>query len=149
MPLEMRPTKANAYLAGATETLGGAMLAAGAFTPLPAAGLIGTMITAIRKVHGDKGLWAAQGGWEYNAVLIAALMALADAGPGDLSVDRALGMERTGPRWALAAFGLGAVGSLAAVALGRRGAQQPAPEQGEVASSTGQVAGDPVTSATR
>lgn len=146
--LEMRPARPNAYLAGATETLGGAMLAAGAFTPLPAAGLIGTMLTAIRKVHAPNGPWAAQGGWEYNAVLIASLMALADAGPGDLSIDHALGVERTGARWALAALGIGAAASAAAISLGRRAArQQPAAFEpyGEVGEATGEVAGDPVT----
>jgi putative oxidoreductase len=147
--LQLQPARANAYAAGLTETLGGAMLAAGAFTPAPAAGLIGTMITAIRKVHAPNGPWAAQGGWEYNAVLIATLLALADSGPGDLSVDALLGTERTGPQWAGAALGVGALSSLAVVALGGRGAQKavdagPAP-YGDVADATGEVAGDPVT----
>ena len=48
-----------------------------------AAGLItGTMITAIRKVHAPKGPWVTQGGYEYNAVLIAAMLALTADGPG-------------------------------------------------------------------
>ena len=73
--LEMRPTRANAIAAGLSETAGGALLVAGAATPAAASSLIGTMITAIRKVHQPQGVWAAQGGWEYNAVLIAALVA--------------------------------------------------------------------------
>ena len=53
-----------------------------------AAGLItGTMITAIRKVHAPKGPWVTQGGYEYNAVLIAAMVALTETGPGRPSVD--------------------------------------------------------------
>jgi putative oxidoreductase len=145
--LEMRPPRLNAYAAGVTETVGGAMLAAGAFTPAPAAGLIGTMLTAIRKVHAPNGPWAAQGGWEYNAVLVAALLALADAGPGDVSVDARLGTERTGARWALAAFGLGAASSALAIALGRHGGGTATEPYPEVSEATGEMAGDPVTAA--
>ncbi|HWG95164.1 MAG TPA: DoxX family protein, partial [Mycobacteriales bacterium] len=94
--IDMRPPRAHAYAAGLTETVGGALLVAGAATPAAAAGLTGTMVTAIKKVHAPNGPWAAQGGWEYNAVLIASLLALADAGPGDLSVDAVLGTERRG-----------------------------------------------------
>ena len=49
--LEMRPTKPNAMAAGLSESLGGAMIVTGYHTPLAAASLIGSMTTAIRKVH--------------------------------------------------------------------------------------------------
>jgi putative oxidoreductase len=120
--LEMRPTRRNALAAGITETAGGALLVAGAATPLAASSLIGTMVTAIRKVHQPQGVWAAEGGWEYNAVLIAALFALVDAGPGEPSVDAALGREQWGPGWALGGLALGAAASTAAIAMGRRAA---------------------------
>lgn len=151
--LEMRPTRANALAAGLTETVGGALLVAGLATPAPAAGLIGTMATAIQKVHKPNGPWAANGGWEYNAVLIAALLALADAGPGDISLDAALGTERKGPAWALGAFAVGLASSAAVIALGRRDGEEPAigsdvPQvHREVTEATGEVAGDPVTAA--
>ena len=148
--IDMRPPRAHAYAAGLTETVGGALLVAGAATPAAAAGLTGTMVTAIKKVHAPNGPWAAQGGWEYNAVLIASLLALADAGPGDLSVDAVLGSERRGSGWAAAAFAVGAGSALAAMALGRRAGSRPAqgPEPyGEVPEATGDVAGDPVTAA--
>ena len=125
--LDLRPARRNSLAAGITETAGGALLIAGLATPVAAAGLIGAMITAIRKVHLANGPWAANGGWEYNAVLIAALMALVDAGPGDVSVDAALGHDEWGPGWALGGLALGAAASGAAVALGARGAQ---PSQG-------------------
>ena len=118
--LEMHPPRANAYAAGLTEAAGGALLVAGAATPLAGASLIGTMFTAIRKVHQPNGPWNAQGGWEYNAVLVAALLALIDGGPGDLSVDAALGREEWGPGWALAGLGVGAVASAAAMTIGRQ-----------------------------
>jgi putative oxidoreductase len=145
--LDMRPTRPNALAAGISETAGGALLVAGAATPLAASSLIGTMLTAIRKVHKPQGVWAAQGGWEYNAVLIAALVALIDAGPGELSVDAMLGHEEWGPEWALGGLALGAAASTAAIAMGRRA---PAPDDaapaGEVAeAAAGDTAGDPTT----
>ena len=108
-----------AFAAGVTETAGGTLLALGLATPLAAASLIGVMITAIRKVHGPNGPWIAKGGYEYNLVLIATLLGLADGGPGDLSLDRALGIHDTGPAWALAALGAGAAASALAIELGR------------------------------
>jgi putative oxidoreductase len=144
--LEMRPARHNALAAGLSETAGGALLVAGAATPLAAASLIGTMITAIRKVHQPNGVWAAQGGWEYNAVLISALVALIDGGPGDVSVDAALGREAWGPAWALSGLGLGALASTAAVALGRRGTSSVTPGHAAVQDAAqGDTAGDPVT----
>ena len=145
--LDMRPTRPNALAAGISETAGGTLLIAGAATPLAASSLIGTMLTAIRKVHKDQGVWAAQGGWEYNAVLIAALVALIDTGPGELSVDAGLGHEQWGPGWALGGLALGAAASTAAIALGRRApTAEDAPAEGPVAEAVADdVAGDPTT----
>jgi putative oxidoreductase len=120
--LEMKPGRANAIAAGATETAGGTLLMLGAATPLAASSLIGTMVTAIRKVHGPNGVWNMKGGWEYNAVLIAALMGLVDAGPGSPSVDSALGRDEWGPGWAVGGLALGAAASALAIEMGRRGA---------------------------
>jgi putative oxidoreductase len=119
--LGLRPGRRNAVAASATETIGGAMIATGAFTPLAATMLIATMITAIRTAHFKNGIWSANGGYEYNLTLIAGLLALVDGGPGDLSLDGLLGTEETGPGWALAALAAGAAGSAMAVAAGRRG----------------------------
>lgn len=144
--LEMRPTKPNALAAGLSETLGGSLLVAGAATPAAASSLIGTMITAIEKVHKPNGPWVANGGWEYNAVLIAALLAVIDGGPGDLSVDAAFGREEWGPAWAIGGLATGAAASALAIALGRRGGSaggQPTGD-GEVGDATGETAGDPV-----
>ena len=117
--LDMHPARRNALAAGATETAGGALLALGLATPLAAASLIGVMLTAIRKVHAANGPWNTKGGYEYNLVLIAALLGLVDGGPGELSVDRALGIHDTGLAWALAALGLGAAASAVTIELGR------------------------------
>lgn len=119
--IEMRPGKVHAVLAGVTETVGGSLLAAGLATPLASAALTGVMTTAITKVHLPNGPWASKGGWEYNAVLIGALTALTETGPGKLSLDHLLGIERSGTRWALAALGTGVATAFLTMALGRRG----------------------------
>ena len=54
-----------------------------------------------------------EGGWEYNAVIVAALAALTETGPGALSLDRALGTELSGPFWAFAALAAGLGGAAA------------------------------------
>lgn len=122
--IDMHPARRNALAAGVTETAGGAMLALGLATPLASAALIGTMITAIRKVHFANGPWAAQGGWEYNAVLIAGLVALAEDHPGDVSLDHVLGLTRSSRAWELGALALGATASTAAIEAGRRSEEE-------------------------
>jgi putative oxidoreductase len=123
--LGLRPGRRNAIAASASETIGGALLATGSLTPLAATTLIATMITAIRTVHLKNGPWSSNGGYEYNLVLIAAILALVDGGPGALSVDGALGLHETGTRWTLAALAAGTIGSTLAVEAGRR-ASEPA-----------------------
>ncbi|HEU5045219.1 MAG TPA: DoxX family protein [Nocardioidaceae bacterium] len=117
--LDLHPPRRHAMAAGVAETAGGALLAAGLLTPLASASLIGVMITAIRTVHAPKGLWSTQGGYEYNLVLIAALLALAEEGPGNLSLDNALGLRTSGVPWSLGALALGTAASIATVETGR------------------------------
>jgi putative oxidoreductase len=109
--LGLRPGKRHATAAGAAEAVGGALITLGAVTPLAAAMINGTMVTAIRKVHLAKGPWATDGGYEYNLALIAAMTALAEAGPGSPSIDGALFPRFKGNGWALAALAAGAAGS--------------------------------------
>jgi putative oxidoreductase len=124
--LGLRPGRRHATAAGATEAGGGALLALGLFTPAAAAALIGTMYTAIQKVHLQKGPWVTDGGYEYNLVLIAALVALADVGPGDLSLDHALGTELRGPLVALAALAGGIAGATVMTELGSTSSEEAA-----------------------
>ena len=111
----MRPGKRHAAAAGAAEAGGGLLLALGLATPLAAASVIGVMLTAIRKVHLPNGIWVTEGGFEYNAVLVAAATYLAESGPGPASLDRALGIEKKGVAWGLAALAGGALASTAAL----------------------------------
>jgi putative oxidoreductase len=88
------------------------LLALGFLTPAAAASLIGVMSTAIRKVHAKNGPWVTDGGYEYNLALIAIMVTLADVGPGDLSLDHALGTEVKGPLVALLALAAGIGGAV-------------------------------------
>jgi putative oxidoreductase len=112
----LRPGRRNALVAGGAEAGGGALLAAGVLTPLAAAALVGTMITAIRTVHLKNGPWATNGGWEYNAVLIGAVLGLVESTRDDGSRRGAV----VGEAAALAALGAGAVGSWLVTEQARR-----------------------------
>jgi putative oxidoreductase len=118
--LGLRPGKAHATASGLGETAGGALLAAGLLTPLGASLISGSMITAISKVHAKNGVWVSDGGFEYNLVLLAAVFAITDLGPGAWSLDAARGRSLAGPGWALAELAAGAAGSAAAIAIGER-----------------------------
>src|SRR3954464_8749262 len=148
--IEMRPAKVHAVLAGTTESVGGGLLAVGLATPLASAALTGIMTTAIRKVHLPNGPWVANGGWEYNAVLIAAVTALADTGPGDLSLDHLLGTERSGPLWAVASLAMGVGTAFLTMAAGGR--SRPAVTDAAMPAvappKDDGVAGDPATGGT-
>jgi putative oxidoreductase len=124
--LGLRPARPNAIAAGAAEAGGGALLAAGLETPFAASVLVATMLTAIHRVHAKNGPWVTNGGYEYNLVLIAAALALAEVGPGALSLDAARGRERSGSGWALAALVTGALGAIGSYAIA---AAQPAPSE--------------------
>jgi putative oxidoreductase len=125
--LGLRPGRPNAIAAGAAEAGGGALLAAGLATPFAASVLTATMMTAIHRVHAKNGPWLTDGGYEYNVVLVAAALALVEVGPGDLSLDAALGRERWGSGWALAALVAGALG-----AVGAHLAAAPVPDTGNL-----------------
>jgi putative oxidoreductase len=135
--LGLRPGRENAIAAGSAEAGGGTLLALGLQTPLAASVLIATMLTAIHRVHASKGPWVTNGGYEYNLVLIAAALALAEVGPGPLSLDAARGRERSGSHWALAALATGAIGALGSYALA---AAQPAPPASPAGGQNGHAA---------
>jgi putative oxidoreductase len=112
--LGLRPGKHHALAAGLSEAGGGALVVLGAATPLASAALIATMLTAINRVHLKNGPWVSDGGYEYNLVLIAAALALAETGPGAVSIDAARGSQAQGSKWALIALLLGVAGAAGA-----------------------------------
>lgn len=111
--LGLRPGRRNAIASGIAEAGGGAGMALGFATPLSAAALIGSMITAIHRVHFKNGPWISNQGYEYNLVLILAAALLAELGPGPVSVDALMGVETSGPGWGLAALAMGGGGAYA------------------------------------
>jgi putative oxidoreductase len=129
----LRPGKVHATAAGVAEAGGGALLAAGLVTPLAASALTGTMTVAIKKVHLANGPWAANGGYEYNAVLIAAVFAITADGPGAFALDR----RDWGTGWAIAELVAGVAGAAAMLKFADQGA--PA----ETAGTAQQQAPDP------
>jgi len=133
----LAPGDRNAVAAGASEATGGALIAAGLLTPVGASLISGPMITAIRSVHAPNGPWVSNGGWEYNAVLLAAVFLIADVGPGDWSLDAAAGRDLSGPGWAIFQLAAAAAGSAAIMKAGEAAAGAGA--------SPGGGAGDPAT----
>jgi len=121
--LGLRPGKVHATTAGVAEVGGGALLVAGAATPLATSALTGTMTVAIKKVHGPNGVWAQDGGYELPLVMLAAFFAITASGPGDLSVDR----RTWGVPWAIASLATGAAGAYGMLELAKR-APEPQPE---------------------
>ena len=121
----LRPGGANAVAAGMTEASGGALLAMGLEPPLGAAMVTGAMLTAIQRVHRDKGPWVQNGGYEYPAVLIGLALALTEAGPGPLALDRFVGRRHKGVAWAAFALGAGSLGAYAVDRIAARNLPEP------------------------
>lgn len=142
--LGMHPVKQQARAVALSETIGGALTALGFLSPLGPAMISGTMATAIKKVHLKNGVWVTNGGFEYNAVLMAAAFALAADGPGKASLDGLLGRRRSGLRFGLLELALALGGAAANLEIARRMApagqpvpaspEAPAPGGGETSS---------------
>jgi putative oxidoreductase len=122
--LGFHPGKRAALMAGLAEVSGGVLLALGLFTPLAAAIIVGVMVVAVGSIHFKNGFFNTGGGWEYNLVIVAAVLSVAFTGPGALSLDAALGYPLHGLRWGVAALALGVLAGV--IQLAWRGALQPA-----------------------
>ena len=131
--LGLRPGRRLAEAAGIGETTGGALLTLGFLTPLASALITGSMVTAIRKVHAEKGLWNTKGGFEYNALILAVGFLLADDGPGRPSLDELALPRLKGPGWGLLQLAAGIAGSYAAT----EACSEPASEQPVTEARTG------------
>jgi putative oxidoreductase len=126
--MEMHPVPVQARAVAIAETAGGAALALGFATPLAAATLIATMVTAVRKVHFKNGPWNSKGGYEFNAVLTTAILAVVADGPGVISADAVVGKSRAGVGGALFALVAGVAGSFASTEVARAMKPLPAKE---------------------
>ena len=120
----------SAVLAGLAEAGGGSLLLLGLLTPLGAAAVIGVMVNAAGSVHAKNGLWNTNGGYELPLVFATASTALAFAGPGAWSLDRAFGWHLTGWPWGLAAIALGIISGVLLLSVRREApAEEAAGEQ--------------------
>ncbi len=110
--LGMNPGILHAWLASLTELGAGALLVLGLFTPVAAAGVVGTMTVALITNHLRNGFFIFRPGegWEYVGSLICSGLALGAMGPGEWSLDHAADFD-----WV---SGLGAFAITAIVGLG-------------------------------
>jgi putative oxidoreductase len=120
----LKPGRVHATAAGVMEFGGGLLLALGLITPIASAAVIAVMTAAIISVHFAKGIWATEGGYEYNLVLAAVAFALAAVGPGAWSLDHALSLSMHSVGWAISALVVGALGGVGAVLSGRLHSRQ-------------------------
>jgi putative oxidoreductase len=136
--LGLRPALLSAVAAGLGEIAGGFLIASGLVTPLGTALTAAVLTTAILSVHIRKGIWNADGGFEYPLVLLTMAYLVSALGPGSLSIDAWAGIGNwTGIHWvatdavrAGAAVGIGAaagVVTLAASAVVGRERHAPSP----------------------
>jgi putative oxidoreductase len=107
--LGFRPGRRNAALAGLGELGGGLLLALGLLTPLAAAVIVAVMLTAAASAHAGRGFFVTNGGWELPFVLASVAVAIAFTGPGEASVDYAVGLDLDGWQWGIGAIVLGLV----------------------------------------
>jgi len=89
-----RPARFWTALAVGGELAAGFLFLLGLLTPLAGLLVLATMAVAIAKVHGPKGFFVQDGGYEYNLVLIVTALAAAAIGPGRFSLDYVLGLAR-------------------------------------------------------
>jgi putative oxidoreductase len=122
--LGLKPGHVQARAAGALEFGAGILLAMGFLTPFASMAVIAVMTAAVIVVHGRKGPWVTDGGYEYNAVLAAVAFALASVGAGAWSLDRALTLSDNGVLWGILAVLAGVLGGVAAVFYGRSQARE-------------------------
>jgi putative oxidoreductase len=90
------------FASTATEIGVGVLLIAGFLTSAAAAGVIGVMIVAFVSVHKAAGFWITarpDEGWEYVMLIAVTSAAIAIGGPGDISVEAALGIATNFNGW--------------------------------------------------
>ena len=76
------------YLAGYSILIAGPFLILGIFTRIAAIPLVIFMLVAIYKVHLAKGFFITNGGYEYNFIILCALIALLILGTGKYGITK-------------------------------------------------------------
>lgn len=127
--LGMHPGLVHAWLASLTEILAGSMLVAGLLTPLAAGACAGVLLVAWITNHRGNGFFIFRPGegWEYVMNLCLASLVIAALGPGEWSLDEAVGFELDGWRAPAAALAISIGGTVLLLATTwRPGRQEPA-----------------------
>jgi putative oxidoreductase len=111
-----------AVAAGISELGGGLLLATGFLTPLASFLIATVMLNAIATVVFPKGFL---GGYEFEVTLLTVAVALAATGPGEISIDDAIGWADniSGIAWGSLVLAAAIVISLVTTTLGRGGAE--------------------------
>jgi putative oxidoreductase len=89
-----RPGVLFAGLAAYGELAAGILTALGLFGAFGPALIVLLMVVAAGSIHIQNGFFASKNGFELNAFYVAAALALAFGGPGPLSLDGVLGLEK-------------------------------------------------------
>lgn len=118
----LRPGRVHALAATATELAAGAALVVGFLNPLACAGVVGVMVVAWITAHRTNGFFIFKPGqgWEYVMMLTVVAVVLATIGPGEWSLDDALGIDWYGWSGMLTAAVLGGGGAALLLAVAWR-----------------------------
>jgi putative oxidoreductase len=118
--LGMKPGWLHAWMASITEIGAGLLLILGFLTPFGGAGVIGVMLVAWITNHLKNGFFIFRPGegWEYVMVLTVSGFVLAMLGPGEWSLDHAIGFNSLLGWWGLLIAVIGGVGGAAGLLVG-------------------------------
>jgi putative oxidoreductase len=119
----MKPGKAYAAMAGASEFGSGLLTAVGFLNPLGPIAMFGPMMTAWGTAHAGKPIWNTAGGAELPLAYMASATAIGLSGPGRYSLDHYLDIKV--PRMITALAGVGVVAGFAASMLLREAPAAP------------------------
>jgi putative oxidoreductase len=93
--LGFKPSDKYAQAAYYSELAAGTTIALGFGGPIGPAMVLGAMLVAQETVNRKNGYYASKGGIELGVIYSAGALALASAGYGEASLDRALGIDKT------------------------------------------------------
>ena len=117
--LGFRHGRRFALLLGGSEVIIGVLFALGFLIPVAAAGIVGIAFAAAKTDHAGNGLWIWKNGYEYVLTLGVVAVAVAFAGPGEVSVDQLLDVHLSGTVWGVAAGAAGLLSGFGVLAMRR------------------------------